>query len=524
LIDDPTYAKCNRKVGYEATPRFSVYVAMERVVAAMTAAPRVQVRTRPVIEALGLDTVQGKLLRIAAPEDGPWQTRIFAATEGPPVGLTKLFAQAPLRDADFALIPRDAYWAVAKNVDLATLHDDVMLMAMDAAPDAHAVMSAAQTMAQGVLGFSLRYDLFEALGDTWILYDAPEQGGFLFSHFVGVVDVADENTLREVARRLLELARTMNQDELLEIGAYVTTAGDTKIYYVAFEGRPVPIAPAAAFVDGRLVFGLTPQAVATALPRVKGQRSDSILERASVRTALRQMPAAERQALVFTDSHAFVRTVHAIEQYLSIAMYTTVKRGEFVAQLPTLTQQLADAHDGVARLSRDDEGVLFAMRGSIVPLPSMLSVANWTRMTQSVLPVLSRARDLAKQAVVRQQLKQLATACGAYTIDHAGTYPPTLEALLDAGILTSPGTLISPRLGPDDRPHFIYVTGQSTDSHPNNVLIYERVIVPGDPVLVAYADASVDRVDYDTFVAQLQATYERLGRPADLPAEFRNGR
>jgi prepilin-type processing-associated H-X9-DG protein len=67
---------------------------------------------------------------------------------------------------------------------------------------------------------------------------------------------------------------------------------------------------------------------------------------------------------------------------------------------------------------------------------------------------------------------------------------------------------------------YVYITGQSAVNDVRNVVVYERII--GDEgTNVLFLDAHVEWMKLDAFKRALQATYERLGRADEMPAELR---
>ncbi len=142
-----------------------------------------------------------------------------------------------------------------------------------------------------------------------------------------------------------------------------------------------------------------------------------------------------------------------------------------------------------------------------------------TAMATSILiPSLVRARELAKRAVTLANLRGLVQGCYIYSNDHDEQFPDSLAVLIEED-LALPKMLVSPRHGPGEEA-YIYITGQSPNVDPRNVLMYE--IPRGDEgVAAVFADGHAQWLKPDEFRRFLQQTYERLGREDELPAQYR---
>jgi hypothetical protein len=127
-------------------------------------------------------------------------------------------------------------------------------------------------------------------------------------------------------------------------------------------------------------------------------------------------------------------------------------------------------------------------------------------------PPLDKASSLSKVMESAKNLSKIGRAMLIYANDYDDQYPPNLQELVEKAEL-SPGCLESPRKPKGfEGPSYIYVAGQTTAMHPDNILAYENPAFCSDKINVLCNDAHVSAMKPAEFLEKLQATYKRLGR------------
>lgn len=142
------------------------------------------------------------------------------------------------------------------------------------------------------------------------------------------------------------------------------------------------------------------------------------------------------------------------------------------------------------------------------------------QMMQQQMPTqaLEHTQQLQKRMESAENLSSIGKACVLYANDHEDKYPANLQELVEKGYL-SPEKLDSPRRPTDfDEPSYIYITGQTPEMPPDNIIGYENPKFCGDNINVLFNDTHVEPMKPAEFISELQATYERLGR--ELPPEI----
>lgn len=465
---------------------------------------------------------------------GPYGTHMtfYQRVSSMDKGIARLIRQKPLTDDDLRIVPKDAYYASVSNLDLASAWSDARDTLEDMGPAILANVDGAIAMATQFLGFSLTDHLLPALGDTWIILDAPAHGGVLFTGAVLVAEVRDAAALRGILERSVEVVAPLAELGNVRLTRKQMQSDGRTIHYLLVGGFPVPLAPAWTFVGDRWVFGLFPQSVSVAARQVDpATRGPSLLDHPDFQAARKLLP--ERYtALSYVDSRSGARLVYALRQLAETAIASMSVGSEYefdLAGMPTYPQESEGLRSYVAVASYDDEGVLSRAVASS-PLGAfvggdggiLVAVGAAAMATAILLPSLARAREQAKRAVSASNLRGIGYGCHVYAANHDDRFPASLDELLDGGIIMR-SMLTSPR-DEEGRISYVYLgelySSTGVDFNARNVLAYERVI-GHEGTNVLFADGHVEWMHLVAFRDAVRGTYERLGRSDDLPGEFR---
>jgi hypothetical protein len=532
LAESELLAACRKKVEETVPPTLSAFVNVKRLMSLIKGFVEQEEGTVPenfdaVTEELGVAQIEAMYLHYEQPDESTFFqramgqraiTRLFIKTTGDEKkGLLKLWDHAPLKDDDLALIPQDAYYGIAWNLDWAMLYGETERILTELSPEALGAMTAGMAMVEQFTNVSIPRDLLPALGDTWVFFDAPDHGGFLFTGMVAVVDVRDTKKLGQIFDRYIEVGSPFAQQVKVTLSPMKTRVGKHTIHYLVAAGVPFPFAPAAAFVGDRVVVGLSPQAVKVALEQVDPQqRESSVLDHPDYAKAKPYL-AENMQSFAYADTTYGARGLYPLMLLVQTAAASITPDTELnPATIPTLPENLTSMIDGFGGWSTDNDGILLSMYGDTsVPASTPAFTVAWAATSTGVmLPSLFRARELAKRAVSRANLRGIGQACYIYANDHNEQFPESLDALLEAGILIGEKSLLSPR---HDGRAYVYIAGQSPNDDIRNVLAYER-FVGDEGTAVLYLDGHVEWLSEWEARDEIRATYERLGR--EVPEEF----
>lgn len=477
-------------------------------------------------DALGVESFRSLYWQLEPTAYGS-RSRALLRTEGAARGLAKIGRQKPLSDADLEIIARDAYWGTAFNFDLngAWLEAREVMTAVD--PNLLTTVDGGLAMVQGFLGFSPTEHLLPALGDTWVVYDAPSHGGLLFTGAVLVGEVRDATAIDGIAQRVIELSTPLAKQADVALALKSHSHAGHKIQYVVIGGVPSPVAPSWALVGDRVVFGLTPQTVAAALAQVDAKaRQGSILEHPDYQSVRASLPK-EFSSFSCGDSAYMTRQLYPLLLHALIAgrSFMAPYMPADIASLPGIEEKVKTARlslsvstwtaDGLYSEGVGPGDLLSASGGSVAATALGVSV---------LLPSLSRAREQARFVQSMSQLKQIGMAVHMYAADHSDKLPGSLEELLEGNLL------MREALGsPFDEPGAVSYTyvpygGKriSQFERPSEtVLAFEHDPGGRTDVALLFLDGHVRRVPFWDARPQVQMAYESAGATAQLPERWR---
>ncbi len=522
IADNPHYRDAMQRI--EPAPRgwsltalvdMKLYVDFVRAIAASgDESPAVDAT----LAAFGLDKIPYLALHL---DEVDYGLRMSSYT---PLGggglLDRFMRQAPLTDADVAVVPKDAYFAMITNLDLVPAWEAAMTALGDVDPGVRALVEGAVTAAAQPLGFSLTGDLLPALGDTWVLYDAPSHAGLLFSGIVLVADVKDRDRLEGMLARTVELFGQLAEGSPARIELKKGRFGGREVSYVLVGGLPVPIAPAWGFVDGRWIFSLFPQTVALAMEQADpAARKDSLLDSADFKAARPLLPA-QAVGMYYADAQAGARTWYGLAllaRTMTASLSANTPQPFDLAAVPPFPKSRTAAHRAMVSVNAvTPDGVLGRTVGLSAPATLMAEsgLVLPVLATAIAAPSLTQAREAGQRAATHRNLRQVGMGLLTYAAEHDGRFPPTLETLVEAEFVTK-DVLRSAQ--PPGRT-FTYIAGQNmgtTDAR--DVLAYElRLEDFGASVL--FADGHVEWLSLPAARGAIRETYRRLGRESEIPA------
>ena len=163
---------------------------------------------------------------------------------------------------------RTPSWAAAFNADIAAAWPRVLDLIASLDPEAAAEIKENISETEAELGFRLVEDLFTPLGDTFVFFDAPENGGVLFSGITAIVEASDPARLQATFRKIVKLIAEEVEEDEVKLAVSSFDYRSHRIEFVNLTGVPMFVAPAWANHEGRIIMGLYPQMVQATLDRI----------------------------------------------------------------------------------------------------------------------------------------------------------------------------------------------------------------------------------------------------------------
>lgn len=414
----------------------------------------------------------------------------------------------PLSEADFKTIPETASWASAGQTNLERMYDALLGIFEAISAEKHSELMEVIAEVEQRMGMQIGEDVLGSFGDTWIVYDDPENGSLLFTGITVVADVKPgqriDEALRGLVRIIAEESGTEDQITLRE-----EDYRGQKITYMNFSSIPMPFAPAWAVYEDRWIAAMYPQMVRVALDRFLNPQSKSILDNEGFNRGWKLVPP-DATSMNYVDAALSIRRLYALALPFSQILIAMGQEEGFdmdIAALPSLTAITQHVFPTVTGGATTDEGYLARSYGAI---PATLASAGHVSLAGPIiasvalraLPSLHVDRLPAKRTVSMANLRQIGTGCLIYAQEHQDKLPPDLQTLVDSGVI-SEKTLISP-LDPDpgEEGSYRYVgAGLTTRMDPGMLVAYEKPEIHGGHATNAlFLDGHVefttmDRVD-----------------------------
>jgi hypothetical protein len=205
--------------------------------------------------AIGLDNLRHAAFTtgISGPD---WISHGLVTLDGEPHGPLKTLTASGLSLEDLDRIPADVLLAVAGQINLDKLYGVGMDLARTFNPRAGNELNEIVQLFQEQLGLQLREDLFQSLGESWILYCSRH--GSLATGWTATAEVKNRQALEKV---VAALARELENMGANSPRLHKETLGSASLFILDIPDDNVLVLPSLAITDKQVVIGLYPQAV-----------------------------------------------------------------------------------------------------------------------------------------------------------------------------------------------------------------------------------------------------------------------
>jgi prepilin-type processing-associated H-X9-DG protein len=439
----------------------------------------------------------------------------FLAVPAPQTGLF-----AALRPVDLGVFDMAGAGAVscaAVNCDLAGMYDTVMGAIKAAAPaEAYAEIQEGITEFELQTDLSIREGLLESLAGPMVSYSLAA-GVVMEAPGGGTVAIARLKDTPKLEKQMLALEgfAAAKSNGMLQVSSQVQSDGRTYHSWVIAPLAMMQVMPCWTTVNDHIVIATNPSLCSLAVKQIVSSdaANKSIRTTEGFKEVTTKLPT-EPIFLCYTDSQVqFNQMMIKLQQFWPMIGMVAAQAGVDVpVMLPSLTHISKDMGPSCQYAWFDSDGLHSRYRGLGIEA-SMARVAGASMGMGILMPALARARELAQRVVSATNLSGIGKACIVYANDDPeGRYPPDLETLVVKDYI--PAKTLESKLKPKgfEGPSYIYIAGQTAATHPGNIVAYENPAYCHEGVNVLFVDCHVQWMKPEQFMAELEATYQRLGR------------
>jgi hypothetical protein len=360
------------------------------------------------LETTGLDTVES-LASVSGLDQTDSLTKTFLATEGPPRGVLNLVADKPLTAADLSAVPRDATFAAVARFDAVKAYQMVWDMIREYDPRAVDRAKAELSAFEEQIGFRIREDLLEGLGDVYSLYSSSGEGGMLLG-ITAAIQVRDRDKLDKVSDALRDMIRRGDGRDGGPSMSSFRQRG--QLVHVLDLGRGIPVAPAWCVTDGKLLIALYPQSIKSYLARPA--EAGTLADVPEVAAALKDKPSS----LTYENTPELFRTFYPYLQMVAPMVTHELKQVGMnvdASLLPAGSAIYPYLRPSVSMASRRENGILSTSRRTVpgAGVAALVPVA-----AALALPAYRVAGEASDVVVSSNNLKQMALAMHIYHDTH----------------------------------------------------------------------------------------------------------
>ncbi|MCK4300145.1 MAG: DUF1559 domain-containing protein, partial [Planctomycetes bacterium] len=464
---------------------------------------------RKTVTDLGVDGIEWAGATATCDPPG-FRNRFFISCPGERTGLLALVPSQPVSEDIFEFAPKTSIVAVAVRLDAGEFYDRLRRLVGVLSEDEGAEFDEDMAHFREEFGFDLRDDLLAPLGDEFLIYVAPTPLSPFGLDVAVLVRGTDGERLKVTFEALADLLR----QRFGEAGPAQVQALDVEghaLYSLRLGPTGPPFAPSFGVTDTCAVASLYPGS-AQGLMRaaVAGKRPTelSLLVSENFKAAREKVSASGLMVSYADVAEYFNVTYRGIMTVLTMRGQELPFDPMLLPQPETISKHLGGS---MSVVSVDEDGFLIEQYSPTI-IHAGFSPETTGVVAAAMLPALARAREAARKAVCKSNLKQIGLALAIYANDHDDKYPLRLEDLL-VGYLPDAEVLQCPSDSSEER-SYLYVPGLSVAHEATLMVVVERRGNHTGGRNVLFVDSHVEWMSEEVF----QIRWAEQRQKYDLPS------
>ncbi len=324
------------------------------------------------IKAMGLANVT-HIASVSGLDERGCVTRSHVAIDGEAEGFFKLATGKPLTAEDLAPIPADASIAFAMRLDPEQVFRTIEGAIGAVEPRALAEFNSGLEEVREELDIDLSKDVFQAVGDTWRIYNSPGDGGLIVTGLTAVVNVRDGERLAKAAEKIEAAAQKAAEaraepNEFGRVPRHVTIKhfdyNGNKIYFMNFVGDESPVSPAWCVTEKELIVSTFPSHVKSYLSRKSDAKSVASVPEVAAALASENPPTM----LAYQDSKELFKVGYPVAQVMANLFVGMIQREGVdidMSAFPSAGAILPHLQPSMSTLSPTKDGIEMTTRQTI---------------------------------------------------------------------------------------------------------------------------------------------------------------
>ena len=227
-----------------------------------TATPLSDPQVMAVIGMLGLGNVDSLETSSGLTQDQSF-SRMLLKIDGQPKGLLDLYSQKGLLLNDLKSIPDDSLFALALSIEPKRVFKMMRTFAMQMNRRGRDELGEAIREFKKETGVDFKSEVIDNLGDAWTIYNGAGDGWF--SGLTLTCSVKSSEKLSKAVNTFIKRAIIETEGEYYAPKFQKRKIGSDEVFSFRIQGQPLPVHPSWCISGDRLIVGLFPQAVESAL-------------------------------------------------------------------------------------------------------------------------------------------------------------------------------------------------------------------------------------------------------------------